>query len=90
MYLHVHTHIWKSEVNLGCCFLGVDKLVLRYNNGKQGSLIRLGWISGKLPGSLVLFPQCWYNKHMPPCLAIMSMPETGFQSSVLSGKHFSQ
>ena len=90
MYVHVHTHMWKSEVNLGCCFLGVDKLVFRYNTGKQSSLIRLGWITSKLLGSLVLFHQCWYKKHMTPCLVITSMPETGFQSSVLSGKLFSQ
>ena len=44
-----------------------------YNTGE--SVIRLGWMSSRLPGSLVQFTQCWYNKNTPPCLR---------------GKHFSQ
>lgn len=49
-----------------------------YLTGKWSSLIRLGWESRKLEESLVLYPQCLQNKHTPPFLVVIYIPEIRF------------
>lgn len=89
--IYIYIHICGSQMwTLGIISQEMTSLFpeIVYPTRTQVSLCRLGWLSTKLLGSLVLSFQCWDKKQTPQCLVIIYMPQTGFRSSGLCGKYF--